>query len=339
MSLMSLAAHFRALSVSARVLGLHAQLHVDSLRVEVSGADRYFELEPEFAAFRPNGTLEYSQEALPQSRLFAGWRGVPKKSCEVSADKRAFMAFCAHNQVRTPTVYVRPSDATTNVVIKRVRPGVRGVVRGPFAPGSIPPDCLRAPADIIIQEFVPGHVLQAWYWDGHLIAVEIRNRPHIVGDERTRVRELIECSSFSPPWIDWTAVEDTLRFQGERLDTVLPRGKEIAVDIRFKSALQPFAPLDVLKTIIGTPVHEQLLRIGPVFRNAIPDGVRSHTQFVLAAIIDSQQRLWFTDMTTDLPLHPDAYDPMLRGVFGIPLPAPPAQVPLTGELAAAAATG
>jgi hypothetical protein len=324
---LSLVTHWRQLSVSAKTLGLRTQVDVASLRVEVSGADRYFELEPEFATFDPRGPREYSHQMLPQSRIFTGWRHAPKKSCAVSRDKRAFMAFCAHNEVRTPRAYARFSEATTDVVIKQVCPGMRGVIRGPFAGGRIPADCLRPSADLILQEFVTGHMLEAWYWDGQLFAVEIHNRPHVVGDGVTAVRELIAANSLSANWIDWLAAEDAVRFQGATLDTVLPPGKELAVDIRFASALQPPEPENILNTIIGKPVHAQLLRAGPVFFRAIPEPIRRHTLFVLGAIIDPQQRLWFTDMTTDLRIHPDGYDLMLRGLFGIPVPvAAPAPV-------------
>jgi hypothetical protein len=319
---MSLVTHLRQLSVSAKALGLQAQLDAASLRVEVSGTDRYFELVPEFGTFDPRGARELSHQLQPQSRVFTGWRHAPRKSCAVSRDKRVFMAFCAHNHVRTPRAYARFSEATTNVVIKQVVPGARGVIRGPFAPGHIPADCLQASADLVLQEFVPGYMLEAWYWDGQLFAVEIHNRPHIVGDGITAIRELIACNSLRPDWIDWVAAEDAVRFQGATLDTVLPAGKEVAVDIRFASALQRSEPENVLHTIIGTPVHAQLLQAGPVFCNAVAEKIRPHTQFVLSAIIDSQQRLWFTDMTTDPRIHPDGYDLMLRGLFGIPTPAP-----------------
>ena len=319
---MSLVTHLRRLAVSAKALGLRTQLDVASLAVEVAGTDRYFELEPEFATFDPRGPRELSHRMLPQSRVFTGWRHAPKKSCAVSSDKRAFMAFCARNEVRTPRAYARFSEASTNVVIKQVVPGPRGVIRGPFAPGAIPADCLRPSADLILQEFVTGHMLEAWYWDGQLFALEIHNRPHVVGDGITPVAELIACNSLNPDWIDWVAAEDAVRFQAATLDMVLPAGRELAVDIRFASALQPPEPENVLNTIIGTPVHPQLLHAGPVFFNAIPEQIRRHTQFVLGAIIDSQQRLWFTDMTTDLRIHPDGYDLMLRGLFGIPMPVP-----------------
>jgi hypothetical protein len=301
---------------------LQAQLQFDNLRVEVCGADRYVELAPEFARLGPLGPIEFSGEASPQSRVFTGWRYAPRKTCDVSVDKRAFMEFCARNMVPTPRTYERASDATTPVVVKQIRPGARGVLRGPFAPGAIPADRLGAPDEVFVQEFVPGLMLQAWYWDGYLFAVEIRNRARVVGDGVTGVRELIVCNSVSADWIDWTAAEDAVRFQGETLDAVLPSGKELAVDIRFDSALQPPAPENAIKTVIGTPLHAQLLRAGPVFCDALPAAVRSHTQFVLCAIADTQQRLWFTDMITDLRIHPDVYDPMLRGLFGLPTPAP-----------------
>lgn len=320
MSTLSFVTHFRQLSVSAKTLGLQAQLQFDTLRVEVCGPDRYFEFEPEFATFDPRGPRECSREMLPQSRVFTGWRCAPKKSCDVSVDKGAFMAFCARNGVRTPRTYLRASEANRPVVIKQVRPGERGIVRGPFAPGRIPAACLQAPSEVFIQEFVPGHMLQAWYWDGRLLAVEVRNRPFVVGDGITAIKELIECNSLSPDWIDWIAARDAVEFQGETLDAVLPSGRELAVDIRFYSALQAGGSENVLKTVMGTPVHEQLLRAGPIFHGAIPEQIRAHTQYVLGAVIDSQQRLWFTDMVTDPRIHPEAYDLMLRHLFGIPLP-------------------
>jgi hypothetical protein len=337
MSTLSFVTHFRQLSISAKTLGLQATLECDSLRVEVCGADRYFELEPEFASFDPRGPREFSHEMLPQSRVFTGWRPAPKKSCEVSLDKKAFTAFCARHGVRTPRTYAHASEVTTNVVVKQVRPGTRGVVRGPFAPGRIPAACLQTD-DVFIQEFVPGHMLQAWYWDGQLFAVEVRNRPFIVGDGVSSIRELITCNSLRSDWIDWTAAQDAVWFQGETLDTVPPSGKELAVDIRFYSALQPGGSDNVLKTVVGSPVHEQLLRAGPIFRDAIAAQIRTHTQFVLGAIIDSQQQLWFTDMVTDLRIHPDGYDLMLRGLFGIPAPSPVTAVPIEGMPAAAALT-
>lgn len=338
MSTLSFVTHFRQLATSARTLGLQAQLDFDSLRVEVCAADRYFELEPEFADFDPRGPRALSREPLPTSRVFTGWRPAPAKSCQVSLDKRAFMAFCARNNVRTPRTYARASEATTSVVIKQHRPGNRGVVRGPFAPTCIPAHCLQSPAEVFIQEFVPGHMLQAWYWDGQLFAVEVRNRPYVVGDGVTEVRELIACNSLSPDWIDWTAAQEAVWFQGETLEAVLAPGKELAVDIRFHSALQRGGSDNVLKTVLGTPVHEQLLRAGPIFFQAIAREIRAHTQFVLDAVIDSQQRLWFTDMVTDPRMHPDVYDLMLRSLFGIAVPSPVAAVELAAPAAASALT-
>lgn len=324
MSTLSFVTHFRELSVSARNLKLQAQLRFDSLQVEVSGTERYFVLEPEFATFDPRGPREFSQRMLPQSRVFTGWRCAPKKSCAASIDKRAFLEFCIRNKVRTPRVYAHLSQVATNVIVKQIRPGARGVVRGPFAPGCIPGECLQTPGDVFLQEFVPGHMLEAWYWDGRLFAVEVRNRPYVTGDGVTSIRDLISCNSLRPDWIDWGAADDSVRFQGEALDNVFPAGKELAVDIRFASAGQPAAPENVLKTVIGTPVHEQLVRAGAVFFDAIAPQNRAHTQFVLGAIIDSRQRLWFTDLTTDARIHPDVYDLMLRSLFGITAPSAPA---------------
>jgi hypothetical protein len=322
MSTLSFVTHFRGLSISAKALGLQAQLQLDGLRVEVAGADRYFELEPEFAVFDPRGAREFSHQPLPRSRVFTGWRCAPKKSSPVSTDKGAFMAFCARHGVRTPRTYAHPSEVTTPVLIKQARPGLRGVLRGPFAPGAIPAEFLQLPPDLILQEFVLGLMLEAWYWDGHLFAVEIHNRPSVTGDGITPLRDLISGASLRTDWIEWMTVEDTVRFQGETLETVPPAGKELAVDIRFASAVQRPEPENVLETLIGTPIHKQLLHAGPAFRNAIPEPIRAHTQFVLCAVIDAQQELWFTDMSTDMRIHPDVYDLMLRSLFGLPAPLP-----------------
>ncbi|HXR89876.1 MAG TPA: hypothetical protein VN750_06290 [Steroidobacteraceae bacterium] len=319
MSQVSLVTHLRALSLSAKTLGLQVQLQPDTLRVEVCGVDRYVELEPEFAAVSALGLFECSSEALPRYTFFAGWRCAPKKYRDASIDKRAFAAFCARHGVRTPRSYANASEANTNILVKRIQPTERGVIRGPFTPGFIPADCLQPLNDVMLQEFVPGHLLEAWYWDGQLFAVETRNRPFITGDGESSARDLITCSGWSPEHVDWTAAEDALRFQGATLDTVLPAGKELAVELRFHSTLQQPGPDNEIETVKGTPVHEQLQQVGPLFCNAIPPGIRAHTQFVLSGIIDPQRRVWFTDMVTDRRIHTDVYDPMLRSLFGKPM--------------------
>lgn len=319
MSQFSLVAHLRALSVSAKALGLQMQLQPDSLRVEVCGTDRYVELEPEFAAVSPLGVFEFSSEALPRYTYFVGWRSEPKKYQRASIDKRAFAAFCARYGVRTPRSFADASEANANVLVKKIHPTERGVIRGPFAPDSIPADCLRAPDDVMLQEFVPGHLLEAWYWDGQLFAVEIRNRPFITGDGQSSARDLITCSGWTPEHVDWIAAEDALRFQGASLEAVLPAGRQLAVELRLHSTLKLPGPDNEVGTIIGSPVHEQLLQAGPLFCSAIPPEIRPRSQFVLSGIIDSQQRVWFTDMVTDRFVHTDVYDPMLRSLFGMPV--------------------
>src|SRR6185437_12901095 len=253
MSQFSLVTHLRALSISAKTLGLQVQLQPDSLRVELWSADRYVELEPEFAAVSPLGRFEFSSEALPRYTYFAGWRCAPKKYRSASIDKRAFAEFCARHGVRTPRSYANAAEANTNVLVKQVRPTERGVIRGPFAPGLIPADCLRVPNDLMLQEFVPGHLLEASYWDGQLFAVEVRNRPFITGDGESTARDMITCNGWTPEHVDWTAAEDALRFQGAALDMVLPSGKQLAVELRFHSTLKLPGPDNEIGTIIGTP--------------------------------------------------------------------------------------
>ncbi len=314
--------HLRLLTQGAGAVGLQSKLHWDTLRMEVSGGGRYFDLEPEFIA--PSGRgVTYSSTLRADTQSFAGWRTAPRKRCELADNKQAFKDFCVRNGLRTPRTFERPAAANTTLLVKELRRASNpGRVLGPLAPQAVPADS-PSQATRLLEEYVAGDPIEAWYWDGELTTVERRKKPQVLGDGVSSVRELMECACVIIGEADWDAAENLLRLQGLSLDAVAPAGREVTVGIKFWSAFQQLTTGDhnVLPGIVGSPLHQQLLHAGPVFWRGIPQDTRPHTVFNVSAVVDAQSRAWFVDMNTDVYVDPHAYPAMLRGLFGIsPVP-------------------
>ncbi len=321
---LNLLSHMRLLADAANSAGVHAEFDFETLRVEVSAAGRYFDLEPEFISAPERAELGYTSRVTADSIAFRGWRPSPAKHWEAGADKRLFKEFCARNDLRTPRAYLQPGEAATTVIIKELhRKGPRGDIRGPFAVRDVPADLLGPHSGFFAEDYIQGDLIRAAYWDGQLASVEIRKKPCVNGDGRSTVRELIECNCGPLGRFDWNVPANVVRLQGSSLEAVLPPEKSLIVDIDFWSALHPLTLDDqnVLGSIAGTSLHQQFLRAGPIFWRRLPADIRQHTALHVYVVADAEQRAWFIDVDVDPYVVPHAYVPMLRSLFGIDTPA------------------
>ncbi|HEY4210833.1 MAG TPA: hypothetical protein VGM84_05115 [Steroidobacteraceae bacterium] len=320
---LNMMAHFRLLAEAAEKIGVRAELEFESLRVEVSGRGRYFEFEPEFLDVK-DGHTELGRVLEAQTVAFTGWRHVARRNWDLALDKRAFKEFCTRHGLRTPRAYATAAETAANVLVKQLRPatepGEQGVIRGPFAPKSIGAENFQPNAGWFLEEFILGDIAMAHYCEGELFSIEARKKPRVTGDGYSTVKELIECAKQPVGEVDWKLAENLLRLQGGNLDSVLPAGREMLVDVRFWSPLQPFTTADrnVLQGLQGSPIHQQLADAGPIFWGGIPESIRANAYFQVYAVVDAQQNVWFIDMHTDRYVDPHSYDPTLRRLFGVP---------------------
>lgn len=313
--------HLSAMAESVKKLGLSGELQFDSFRFEVAGSGRYFELVPEFLS-RSLEQLSYHDSMTPEVEMFAGWRLGARKSWEGASDKLRFKEFCNANHLRTPRAHEIGSAGDALVLLKeKNKPSARrGRIEGPL---TVSQTARRnVGGEMFAEEYIDGKSVQAWYFDGRLTCVEIRDKPIVTGDGKRTLRQLVDALNYALGLLplDWHVVEALALLNDLSLDSRVPAGAKVPVDVRYNS---PFHRLmgnneDVLPQIVGSPVHEQLLKAGPILWQFIPEPVRMHTVFSVRALIDSRSEVWFTDLDPDRYVHPSAYTAILTSLFGLP---------------------
>jgi hypothetical protein len=312
--------HLAAISESIKSLGLRGELQFDTFRFEVAGSGQYFELVPEFLAPSPD-RLKYLDTITPEVSEFAGWRVAPRKNWGAS-DKLKFKEFCDAQRLRTPKLHALGASGDTLVLAKeKSKPAAtRGAIVGPLTLSQLARN--DTGKDLFAEEYIEGKSVQAWYFGGKLACVEIREKPTVTGDGKRTLRELVQALDFSLGFLplDWNTVAALGALKDLSLDSRVPAGVVVPADIRYNSSLHRIANGDenVLPQIVGSPVHDQLVRAGPVLNQFIPEALRPHAVFSTRSVIDASSNVWFTDMDPDRYMHPAIYTAMLTGLFNLP---------------------
>jgi hypothetical protein len=326
--------HLAVMSDTLKKLGLRGELQFESFRFEVAGAGQYIELVPEFLSRSPE-QFAYHESITPEVVIFAGWRIGPRRHWDGAGDKLRFKDYCTAHQLRTPRVYDGGSSGNSLVLLKeKIKPPARrGIIEGPFPLSQV---ARRSPSsDVFAEEYVDGKSVQAWYFDGKLACVEIRDKPTVTGDGKRTLRELVQARYYGVGLLplDWPVVESLGVLHDLSLDSRVPAGTVVTVDVRYNSHLHRVVGGDenVLPQIAGSPVHEQLVKAGPSLWQAIPEHLRTYSLFSVRAVIDAHGHLWFTDMDPDRYVHPGAYATMLTGLFGLPEQPPSQSIPIMAQ--------
>lgn len=318
--------HLAVMSASLKSLGLRGELQFDSFRFEVAGNGQYFELVPEFLSPSPQ-RLKYHDTITPEVTQFAGWRIAPRQDWSGAGDKIKFKQHCESRGLRTPRSHALAGGSGNAVVLvkEKSKPAAqRGEIVGPLALSQAARSVTRN--DVYAEEYIDGKSVQSWYFEGKLACVEIRAKPVVTGDGKRTLRELVQVLNFGLGMLplDWKMVEALGLLQDLSLDSRVPLDVKVPVDVRYNSSLHRLAGGDenVLSQIIGSPVHDQLAKAGPILWTAIPDALRKHALFSVRSVIDSSSNVWFTDMDPDRYVHPSVYATMLAGLFQLPEQAP-----------------
>jgi hypothetical protein len=169
------------------------------------------------------------------------------------------------------------------------------------------------------EEFVPGRILKAWYWDERLIALEGIDPPKVTGDGKSTVRALIERGlrkgTSQPPWEHYARC---VAFHGAGLETVLEAGREVVADILYGSKLLPVQMHNTnrLEQEKDTPIGVQLAAWGPALLDSVPAELRGiGTMYTVDAMAAADGRIWLLEMNCNPTVHPDAYAGMFEGLF------------------------
>lgn len=313
--------HFRAVSQCLGRIGGRATCDMETGALEIRARGRKVQLLPQFVIFRPGGSIGFTQTLIEGVALFAGWRPYVNRVWPLSFDKRAFKAFCRSNGVAVPRQWSRSEDVEADVLIKRGVSSFSEGISGPYTREALRHSHPEPAEGEFFEEFIPGDIVKVWYWNATPVCLEVLPMPTVIGDGTRTLRQLINRIKVAHTDGDWSAWQATAEYQGFSLDAVVPSGRKILVEFRYRSVLHPVSPdfpnLNVLTQFANTPVMDQLQRSGEVFWRGIPEGIRQNTLFSVDGILDRAGTIRFVEINSNPSMHPDVYRPMLDGLFAV----------------------
>jgi len=315
----SLLFHCREVQSLAPRFQAQATLSFRNFSVELRGRGRYFHLAPQFT-YRDRGRLSYFPRMRGDTVGFVGWLPYFNKRWPTGSEKLAFKELCAATGLRTPAFSTRSAEALDSVLIKHRFSSFGNGMRGPFRKSDQGEAQSRLGESEYYEEFVPGRIAKAWYWDERPVCLEVFDMPTLTGDGARSFSELVAAQvqfPGEPP--ERPVLEALARYQGVSADDPLPAGARLIADFRYGSPLFQLRHshnANVLPQHVKSEIGRQLAEAGPVFWQSIPENARLGTLYTVDAIVDAEDRVWFLEMNCNPMVHPDAYFAMFEGLLG-----------------------
>jgi hypothetical protein len=307
--------HARAVQDAAHRLLLSARLELSSFRLTVGGRNRRCELYPRFISFGHAGP-EYSSGVQDDSRGFVGWLPHAPRSSLLCADKLAFKRFCSEHGLPTLPYWARPAASVHDFIVKPRSPSTGHRIRGPFRTFDPAASEHALLDDEYYEEFRAGSIAKAWYWNERVVCLDVREMPSVAGDGRRSMADLVAHEMRgSTRVLPGYTVAALAAFQGVGLDDALPAGRKVIADFRYVSALMRKGKPDLLPQYAESPAGRQLAAAGQVLWQGMAEETRKETLWTLDAILE-EDKVWLLEANCNPMIHPQAYFPMLEGLFG-----------------------
>jgi hypothetical protein len=317
----NLLAHIRAINECLPAIGGRAELNLETLRLQIKARGKRVELDPQFIFIHQNA-LAFTPQWLPQTTDFSGWRAYFNRVWPLAIEKLKFKAFCQAQSIRTPHMWARPQDVTTNALLKRSRSSFSMGMSGPLTPAMIGAARYSLNEGDFFEQFISGLIAKVWYWNELPVCLDVLSMPNVVGDGVLQLRQLIDRIRLPPIPPEWSMWEAVARFQGVTLESVIPAGQKVLVDFRYLSAANPFVLMNrnVIGKYAGSALLAELGQVGRLFWQGIPENCRDNVIYSIDGIIDDEQRMWYLEMNCNPIVHPDLYAPMLSSLLAATQP-------------------
>lgn len=307
--------HLRQIEMWAAEHGASASIRLPGSVLRVEWRNRVFDFQPQFQTKTPGGSNCW-YELTPNAVGFAGWLPYFNKRWNAAHRKLLFKAFAMAHGIRTPAFSTQPGRYK-DVVIKRECSSFGEGVFGPYreVTSEFQPNGLKQGE--YFEQFIPGRILKALYWNGRPVCVELFDMATVTGDGRHSLEELTSNpNSLATRSLSAATVEAMVAYQGLNMEQVPPAGQSICVDCRYGSPLLQIVRHNTnALSKIEPEIVAQLQSLGPVFESAIPKEIRENTAFSADGIVDSEGRVWFLEMNCNPMLHPDIYPAMFGSLF------------------------
>jgi hypothetical protein len=313
-----LLAHAWTLHACLADFGAEASIDLANFKMEVRARNRHYTFYPRFIVRHGEQQL-YSVLPGRDTRWFGGWLPYVNKRWRIGSGKLVFKDFCLENGLPTPRMWRSPEAGMRDFLIKLDLSSSGKGMRGPFASYDPAAPEQALPPGGYYEQFIRGAMVKAWFWEDRLVAIDIHPMPMVKGNGKSSVRELIAAGhDMKAPPANWGAFGEIARYQGTRLDAVLPDGQELMADFRYGSTLVR-GVADTVPTLQrhrDSAAVRELRGFGPILWQNIPDEVRPATLFSIDAMVDAADKLWLLEMNCNPQVHPEVYPFMLERLFG-----------------------
>lgn len=299
--------HFRFLHRAADKVGGEALLNCSTFYVQVRIGKDYLILYPQFIVF-VEGNKHYTPRFTEDAHRFAGWRPYVLKRVERFSDKIALKERVSREQILTPAYSTTPTGTLGNVVVKQRASSFGSRINGPFKQSA--DVAFDAQSGEYLEQFVPGRIVKAWYWNDKPVCLEVRDMPAVIGDGKRTIEELIEWSPGGRAGAsDLQRADDMLRFFDRSRGAVLEAGEAQTVDFRYGSILADSRHV-VEYALSGDDIPQvqpQLARIGTVLWDIAAEAIKGDLAYTADLIWDPEDRLWLLEANANPMMHPRLY--------------------------------
>jgi hypothetical protein len=301
--------HLEAIRRWSDAAGAVTQLSARTWTLSVAVNTQSCLLQPRFVV-RREGVLGYSCR-FEDLGTFVGWSPVGIPSWPLAQDKYAFKLSLMTAGFRVPAAGDTAEALKGDFIVKSRTGSFGREMRGPYkayaatAAGPLP-------SNSYYEQFIDGRAAKVWCCAGEVVALEVMERPYLMGDGMRTLGELArQRGSMDKPVLLDTA-RAMLHWQNVREDSVIERDEKIWLDYRYATPFDRPVPWDCnVWTQTSEPVRQQFIRAAAHATLAIPPECRARAVFTLDAVLDAWDGVWFLEMNSHPMVHPAAYPLML----------------------------
>jgi hypothetical protein len=309
--------HLKPISHWVAERGGAASLRLPNLVLRVQCCNRAFDFQPQFERLKPNGETTLALSFTSDVHSFAGWLPYCNKQWPAARQKLAFKAFAGNGGIRTPGTSTTTGDLEAFLIKKEGASFGEGI-RGPYRRASMECQATLLEPDEYCEAFIPGKVLQALYWNGVPVCVELSEMASITGDGvRTIGAILCDPGKTEPPRKGALDMANRmLALNKLTLDSIPAPGESVPIDCRHAApSLQSTRRNRNCIDALSAALKNQLNLLGMKLVEAIPEAIRENTVFSIDGIVDDAENLWCLEMNCNPHIHPDIYPAILESLF------------------------
>lgn len=311
--------HLRHFTLVVGRLEATGEFTLGTMNATVRNEHREVRFQAQYLVRKPKGNLTYSPMFTPDVEGFIGWLPYFNRRWEEGFDKLAFKRRCERLGLPVPAWSAdRIEPALGDVVIKAARGSSFGHgVRGPYRASDAAAMSLH-PGEYA-EAFVPGQIGKVWYWGERVVALELSDPAHAVGDGISSLAALVRRARRSA---NIEAITDFFRYSGLSWDRVPAAGETVVLDFKYGSAFAawPTGSTNRVAELDGTPLMAQLREWGPVFWGFVERGDRRPALYTVDFILAPAAGIRLLEMNCNPMVPVEAYDAILGSAFDPALP-------------------